>query len=281
MMRRRAPGASPPAPSDVTAAMSPISPAAPPRPRSSVSTVVFAIVAIGAAVAGILVGREIALEQSRRLLFAGAIPMFLLAIVVVGLGLVGLVGLGVRRGRLNLAIGTAFAASGLLAAGAVVGWATAAATGGTERAPVILQAAGTATLTMAADPGTFAAGDGGAATCELEQDGRGVAMVTALDLGQLASGTLRARVSLSTDEPDAGRVEFWIDGADLPEGADQPFWLGSAEITWNDRAGRATFTDVRRESDPATGPGSGAASISADGWPATFSGTLGWICEPW
>jgi len=115
----------------MTTSMSPASPDAPPRRRSSASTVVFAIVAIGAVVAGIFAGREIALEQSRGMFLAGAVPMFLLAIVVVGLGLVGLVGLGVRRGRLNVAIGTLFATAGLLAGGAVVGWASAGATGGT------------------------------------------------------------------------------------------------------------------------------------------------------
>jgi len=261
----------------VTPSISPASPDAPPRRQTSASTVVFAIVAVGAAVAGIFVGREIALEQSRGLFLAGAVPMFLLAVVVVGLGLVGLVSLGVRRGRLNVAIGTLFATAGLLAGGAVVGWASAGATGGTEPVPVVLQAAGTATLTMAVDPGAFAARDGGAATCESEQDGRGVAIVTALDLGQLGPGTLRARVSPSADGPDGGRVELWIDGADLPEGASQPFWLGSAEVTRSDGAGQATFIDVGREGDPALVPGSGAA----DGWPASLSGTLSWSCQPW
>jgi len=265
----------------MTTSISPASRDAPPRRRSSASTVVVAIVAIGAVVAGIFVGREIALEQSRGLFLAGAVPMFLLAIVVVGLCLVGLVSLGVRRGRLNVAIGTVFATAGLLAGGSVAGWASAGATSGTEPVPVVLRAAGTATLTMAADPGAFAARDGGAATCESEQDGRGVAIVTALDLGELGSGTMRARVSPSADGPDAGRVELWIDGGDLPEGASQPFWLGSAEITRSDGAGQATFIDVGREGDPAPEPGSDAKDISADGWPASLSGTLSWSCQPW
>jgi hypothetical protein len=88
---------------------------------------------------------------------------------------------------------------------------------------------------------------------------------------------LRARVSPSADGPDGGRVELWIDGADLPEGASQPFWLGSAEVTRSDGAGQATFIDIGREGDPALVPGSGAA----DGWPASLSGTLIWSCQPW
>src|SRR4029079_15738587 len=134
-----APEASQPAPSVMTTSISPASRDAPPRRRSSASTVVVAIVAIGAVVAGIFVGRGIALEQSRGLFLAGAVPMFLLAIVVVGLCLVGLVSLGVRRGRLNVAIGTVFATAGLLAGGSVAGWASAAATSGTEPVPVVLR----------------------------------------------------------------------------------------------------------------------------------------------
>jgi len=90
-----------------------------------------------------------------------------------------------------------------------------------------------------------------------------------------------ARVSPSADGPDAGRVELWIDGGDLPEGASQPFWLGSAEITRSDGAGQATFIDVGREGDPAPEPGSDAKDISADRWPASLSGTLSWSCQPW
>lgn len=126
---------------------------------------------------------------------------------------------------------------------------------------------------------------GGEAVCVSVPDGQAVEGITALELGELGSGTLRAMLRLPADDPDGATAEFWIDGGDLPEGSLQPFWNGSARITeiGSDGAtGKLIFNALAGVNDPALkGPESPAATPVASEWPSTISGVLGWTCQPW
>jgi hypothetical protein len=151
--------------------------------------------------------------------------------------------------------------------------------------PVVLAATGTTRMQMPAGPLSFVAKNDGAADCRSGPDSRAVAGVTALELGELGSGTLRAMVGLPGPEDAGASAQFFIDGGDLPEGSYQPFWSGPVKVTTSKDVGASgtlTFSALPLEPDPGqvkageTGP-----PADSGGWPATLTGTLSWTCGPW
>jgi hypothetical protein len=127
--------------------------------------------------------------------------------------------------------------------------------------------------------------DDGRVDCRSVPDGALVAELSALDLGELEAGILRASLSLGAQAADAASVEFWIDGGDLAEGAIQPFWTGPVEVTGLSAGGAngtVTFAGLARELDQKPGdPAAQAVEPVTSGLPATMSGTLSWTCRPW
>jgi hypothetical protein len=249
-------------------------------PRSSIGRPVPILVAVAAAVAGVVAGREIAYERSMAGLggaLGGIIPIFFLVLDAGGLGLVGLVAIAIRRGHVSRAIATLLAAAGLLVTGAFGGAATAARTGALYHEPVVLESSGTTTFTLDTVTVPFATQHGGRATCRSDPDGRTVVDVTALDLGELGRGTLRAFMGLPVAATEPATAEFFIDAGDLPDGATPPSWSGRVLVSGlraDHASGRLAFDGVPQHVDekmPAP------ASI----WPATISGELSWTCQPW
>jgi hypothetical protein len=261
----------------------------PDRPRSILRTSLSVAFAAGACVIGLLVGRSIAYSKSVGGMggaFEAAFLSFFLIVAVVTLALIALIALKIRHGQVNQPIATILAAAGLLATGALGGHTTAAAFGGLYRGPVVLETAGTATIDLRSGGLPFAARVASEASCASAPGGRAVASITALQLGELGSGSLRATIQLADEASNGASAEFWIDGGDLPEGSPQLSWNGPVEITEiaaDGATGKLTFTNLEGiSSDPALrGPESATASSSAGEWPATISGVVGWTCEAW
>jgi hypothetical protein len=149
----------------------------------------------------------------------------------------------------------------------------------------VLEARGITHIQMPAGTSPFAARVGGEARCRSGPDSRAVAGVTALDLGELGSGTLRATVGLPSQGSGTATAEMFIDGGDLPDGSFQPFWSGPANVTESGgqgATGSLTFQDLRLEADPgAAKAGETGPPADTGGWPASLSGTLSWSCGPW
>ena len=249
-------------------------------PRREVGLI---FIGIGAALIGALVGREIARENTVYALFGGAITTFLLVVTIGGLVLVGLIALAVRRGDMTFPISAMLVAAGTLAAGAVGGTVSASATGGTYIAPVILEAPGRMTLAMPG-PVQFVAGTEASARCASTPDGRTVADVVGLDLGELGPGTLRGTISLPGQASGEASASFFIDAGDLPDGSSQPSWSGPvrmSELGLDGRSGKLTFSNLGRDPDAALKPGSSAPPASSGTFPDALSGTITWACQPW
>ena len=143
--------------------------------------------------------------------------------------------------------------------------------------PVVLEADGATTDEIVAGRMTFVAKDGGRATCRSLPDSREVGDVTALELGELGPGTLRATLGLAGPS-----LEVFVDGGDLPDGSFQPFWTGPVAVTpppAEGGRGMAVFTQLRLEADPGSKPGSSPAGTGD--WPDTLSGTISWLCGAW
>lgn len=255
--------------------------------RRSLAMWLSVLVTIGALVVGVLAGREIAYERSVGGLegvLGGAILIAFLVVAVVGLVAVGLIATTIRHGHVSRAIGTMLAAAGFLTIGAFGGGATAGAAGGLYHQPVVLQATGQAHVELQAGAVPFVARDGGRAECRSVPDGSTVADVTALELGKLGSGGLRATVSLPAAGSYAASAEFWIDGADVLEGSIQPFWQGSvqfSEISADGASGRLTFNGLEQENGAGKPAAESSSPTSATDWPSTITGTLDWTCQPW
>lgn len=239
------------------------------------------IVPVAALAIGILAGREIASEQSRSFL-GGIFVELLLAVGVVGLIAAAVVSVFLRGGRVNAATRSLVAAVGLLVAGAFGGHQTAGLTGAIDRAPVVLESAGTSTIDLTGAVQSFAPRDNSAAVCRSVPDERTVGDVYGSDLGALGGATLRGTLTASSTADHAGSLELWIDGGDLSNGVDQPFWGGPATIQASPGGfmGVATFSRLARESGPAKGGATGTQTPT-DGWPATMSGQLSWTCATW
>ena len=148
--------------------------------------------------------------------------------------------------------------------------------------PVVLQATG-ATHNVVISGGTmrFVARDGGRARCQSVADSEAVAGITALELGELGPGTLRATLAVQTSA--VASVELFIDGGDLVEGSFQPFWTGPIKVTephGDGAVGTVTFSGLKLEADAGSKPGLSPLP-GVDEWPASLSGTMSWSCEPW
>ena len=150
-------------------------------------------------------------------------------------------------------------------------------------APVVLEAMGATRGVVIRATMPFVAKDGGPARCQSAPDSQAVARVTALELGELGSGTLRATLGLAVQASAAASVELFIDGGDLPEGSFQPFWTGLFNVTashGDGTSGTVTFSGLKLEADAGSKPG--MSPLPGLGlWPATLAGTLSWSCEPW
>ena len=227
---------------------------------------------------GVLFGRSAAYNRSLGEL--NAVFAFVFLIVEVG-GLV-LLALAVAtvawlaRGRRgSTAIRTLLLAAGALVLGAVGGVVSAPATGGEYRAPIVLHAGGLGTLTLDGTTPAFVGAGDSQVSCVSVPDGRTLESVLGLAFGELGSGTVRGTVS---GAGNAWSVELYIDGGDLPEGAEQPFWTGPAVVDRVDPdgvTGRVTFTHLQPEG------GKGPVASAVAGWPATLSGSLSWSCQAW
>jgi hypothetical protein len=149
--------------------------------------------------------------------------------------------------------------------------------------PVLLTTTGTTDATATAAGMSFTATAGGSATCASRPDQVVVGAMTALDLGTLGTGTLRAQWQVPAAGSTATTIEAFIDGADLEDGAFQPFWSGSGRVTAaapDGRSGTLAFGPLAIEPDPALKPGqTGPADAAA--WPDALSGTISWTCAPW
>jgi hypothetical protein len=140
-------------------------------------------------------------------------------------------------------------------------------------------------MTLAMPGGVrFVAGTDAAARCTSTPDGRTVADVVGLDLGELGPGTLRGTVSLPGQVSDQASASFFIDAGDLPDGSSQPSWSGAARVSdlgLDGMSGKLTFSGLGRDPDPALKPGSSAPAASAGALPEVLSGTITWACQPW
>ncbi len=259
----------------------------PKRSRSAIGTTVSVVMVVGACVVGVLVGRAIAYWDSVGELSAitGAVLSVVTIVAVVGLALIGLIATKLRHGHVSRAIVTILAAAGLLAVGAVGGGATASALGGTYRTPIVLTSPAETHVSLAATSMSFTAHDQGPAECRSEPDGRSVASLASLDLGQLGSGTLRAEFIVAAAPPDPAPVaQLFIDGGSLPEGSDQVFWTGPVVLTRMnaDRtSGQLTFSGLVLSTGTGKPAPEPTALIPAIAWPPTLSGSLSWTCWPW
>lgn len=244
--------------------------------RSAIGRTITVVVEAGACIFGVFVGREIAHQGSlggfggsMNALFLG----FLLILSAGAVGLVGLIALAFRLGHASQAVSTIFVSAGLILLGAVGGGGTAGFTGGIYHEPAVLHTEGETQIELRPNALMFVAQDHGRARCESVPDGRDVAVVTGLELGELGSGTLRATLPLKAETRVGARAEFFIDGGDLAEGVNQPFWGGPVQITelgGGGLSGRLTFENLER-----------VDTHLPDAWPATISGTVRWACEPW
>jgi hypothetical protein len=238
---------------------------------------VLAIVSVIALGVGVAVGRSIAYTASLGGLegIGGAITSGLFGIVIAVLLVVGVVAIRVRGP--STPIVSLLLAAGLAGVGAVGGWATAGATGGTYVAPVEHSARGSTRAELSDTLVPFVPRDAGEATCRSIPDGEAVAGITALDLGELGSGTLRAEFGPGTSVGDSVAIQLLIDGADVAEGSGQPFWTGTAQVV--ERAalgatGQLRFDRVPAENDAKT-------SAAQTGWDGPLTGSISWSCEPW
>lgn len=205
----------------------------------------------------------------------------LLAYVIGGLVVViGLVGLGNAlrpAGRGRMASRLAFAAAGLIAAGAAGGAAAVPLLDLGYHPPVVLEARGEASVTLDGLD-TFEPRTSGRADCQSVADGTDVEGVSALSLGLLNGGLLRAGISLpAPGTTTRGSISLWIDEASLPEGSAQPFWDSlnpEIDAPPGGTTGRARFEGAAIHEDELMGPAAGS-------WPATLSGEIRWACGPW
>ena len=240
-----------------------------------------------ALVIGILGGRAIAYAATQgglSIIGAGVLAM-LIGAVVIALFVIGLIAIRFRHGDISRAIATVIAAAGLLAVGSIGGAATAAATGGTYRDAVVLQASGTTNLRLDTRAPRFVARADGRADCRSNPDGRVVVDVTALDLGEFGPGTMRAMVTLPKDTVEA-QAEFFVDLGDLPEGSVPPSWSGRVLVTDmgpDHASGRLAFDGLPLLVPDKLPPEaqSSAAIAVGNAWPASISGEMTWSCQPW
>jgi len=180
------------------------------------------------------------------------------------------------RGGLSTPIVSLLLAAGLAGVGAAGGWATAGATGGTYIPPVEHSAKGSTQAELSDTLVPFVPRDAGEANCRSIPDGEAVAGITALDLGELGSGTLRASFGPGASVGDTVGLELLIDGADVADGSGQPFWTGTALVV--ERGALGATGQLRFDRVPAEN--SAKTSAAQTGWDAPLTGSISWTCQP-
>lgn len=239
------------------------------------TTVVFRLAAL---LLGLFIGRSIAYQVSRGGLegaIGGGLWVYGTLLALVTLFVAVAIRARIRRGPVGATLRPVVIGSAFLAAGALVGNVSAPYTGGLYRNALVLQTTGTMTLRMDDVP-TFEGIEGSPVTCSSLPDGLDAAEVTGLDLGLLGARHLRGTVSLPFGNEAAARLDLWLDGADLPEGAFQPTWSGPLTVTvltraGEDRPGQATFDSVALLHDP-------KLPAPSEAFPEMFAGSLEWSC---
>jgi hypothetical protein len=193
-------------------------------------------------------------------------------------GIAGLVGIGNAlrgEGRGRVASRYSFAAAGLLLAGSAGGYGAVSVFDLGYHPPVVLQARGEASVTLAGIP-AFVPRTSGRADCQSVADGTDVERVVALSLGDLNGGLLRADIALPVGGVSSGYISLFVDGATLPSGSVPPNWEQAApEITASsDASGSIRFDGAQLRMEPEIGAATGS-------WPTTLSGTVSWSCGEW
>jgi type II secretory pathway pseudopilin PulG len=221
---------------------------------------------------GIVIGRGLAYQSSRggeSGIFGAALLLGLAVVAVLAAAIGWLVVSSIRKRRGQER--SLLAGLGVLLAGAIVGNATAAATGGTVVEPVTLRSSATIVFSIRADDGP-ATDAGGAGRCESGPDQAAVTTVTELDLGELDGASLRGSISVSGQ--DVASVDLFIDGGDLSGEEPAPAWNCVAAVTvLSDRMQRGAI-----EFDAEIVPPDPRMPSPTRTWPGRLSGTIEWTC---
>lgn len=196
--------------------------------------------------------------------------------LVVVVALVGVANLLRPAGRGRTASRLAFVASGLILAGGAAGAAAVPAFDLGYHPPVVLQARGEASVTLAGIP-AFVPRASGRADCQSVADGTDVERVVALSLGDLNGRLLRADIAIPIGGVSSGYLSLFVDAATLPSGSVPPTWE-KAEPEINSAAGGASGSIRFDQAQLRTGSEIGATTGS---WPTTLSGTVTWSCGEW
>ena len=252
----------------------------PPRflARSPIGRGIALIIAVSALAIGALLGNDVAkyLETGGFAMLGAYIWIVTIVVGIVGLTAPAVVAWLVRRRRMSPAIATLLVAGVLLGTGAI-GGAGAFGLARDEREPVEFQAPGRVRVEIRGASPPFTARIDAAAECSSVADDRSVGSVSALDVGELGSGTVRASISLVSSADQVPSIDLFVDGGDLPEGSEQPFWSGPLLVIQAAAdTGRASFEGVDRVAEPDPPPSTGT-----DPWPDSLSGTITWTCDPW
>lgn len=235
------------------------------------------VLTIVAFVLGVFVGRSIAYQVSRGGFDAGiGAGLWLYGTIFLILLALGATAIAARIGRkpVGAALRPVLIGAGVLLVGGIAGNLTAAFTGGTYRSPVETGAPGTMTLRLDGQGSAFVPVASSVATCRSLPDSAAVGEITGLALGTLGGRQLRGTVSLPFANAVSARVDLWIDGADLPDGAAQPFWSGPISVSLpsdESTSGVATFDALVLGHDP-------KLPAYTEAFPETLVGRLEWSC---
>jgi hypothetical protein len=236
-----------------------------------------AIACLGAAIAGFLVGREVAYQSSvggESGIFGAAAIVFaalLGTVLVSGAWLV----IGATRVGLRRAVGFPLPTLGVLLAAAIVGDVTAAPTGGTFHRPVQLLSEGATTSVIRLDGGTSAVEAAGTASCRSVPDATAVGSLDARDLGKVEGATLRGSIGLAT-ATDPLSIDLFVDAVDFAPDEAIPSWSGTGTLVHSG----ADALDGRVEFDLRLTPFDPKMPAPTRTWPQRLSGTIDWTCDP-
>jgi hypothetical protein len=234
--------------------------------RADLAKAASVVLAVGAGVVGIIVGRQVAyLWTSGE--FGGLdaiIVTLVLGTTVVGLASIGLIARKIRHGQGSLAIGTILASAGLLALGALGGDATAAATGGLGP-PVEVPTMSTGTLSVSVDP-PIGAKVTRPATCDVGAGG----------------WTIDATGDGLSGPHDVLRVIFYPSISPMVTlqllGYAGSVPTGALVVDNSGATGSVRFTHL--DVDPnAAGPRPSFLVVGGADYPTSLSGTVTWACN--
>ena len=246
-------------------------------PASRAGRIALLLIVVAWLVGGVAVGRGYAWSQSvggMTAAFSG-IVFALAAVAVLVFGVATAIAERVVRAPRGSGGRATWAAIAGLIIGIVAGNGTAAATGGTYVEPTVLvrESTGTMTAAVTSPTATFRPRSDAPVTCASVADADAVQGVTALDLGELGDGTLRAFVVIES-ETRVG-LELFIDAADVADGM-PPTWTGRGSIVAKSPEGLAAtiaFEDLPLV-EVARVP------LPAPAWVGALSGSLEWACDP-